>query len=299
MNNGENFGTILTRNLADASEFHVLSAYLNENGLNHVLNSIQKILDGNGKVSVVHGLYPSITEPRAIRRLTELEMDYTSMKYGVFVDPTRSVEGKFHPKLYLTQSDESDYRAVIGSSNLTRGGLTSNLEINCTLTGSDSSPVIKQCREAIDKIHSDPSTHLPTAEWIDRYEELREVHLKNDSSTQQQSKELFEGLYELGQRPPWVPITKFDFVVKAVQNLEQRGPSGKYFHLSDITEEAWRISEGRYGKLNFDATVRHHLNRNTVYLGGKSKLVFERSDGADGRSGEYRLSDRGRQYRTD
>jgi HKD family nuclease len=56
----------------------------------------------------------------------------------LYYAPEDAAEGVFHPKLYLGTAG-SDFIAVVGSSNLTGGGLTTNIELNVALTGASTS----------------------------------------------------------------------------------------------------------------------------------------------------------------
>ena len=297
MNNGESLGDVLAQNLSDANQFLVASAYLNANGLMQVMPAVERILDLNGQVSVVHGFYPQITETSAIRELAKLADSFDQMRYGVYTDRDRSLEGSFHPKMYITHSKANDWRVIIGSSNLTKGGLRSNLEVNCTLEGPESNPAIQKCRFIYERIQIDQNTYRPTVDWIDAYDKIRNLELKNRKKFHQDTRDAYDELFKLWQSPSWEPETRKECAIKALQNLEGISGRGTYHHLDEITTEAWRIAKGRFKALNFDAGVRNILNTNTIYREENSAKLFEREDGDKGRSGRYRLSVKGRHYR--
>lgn len=296
MNNGESLGDVLAQNLSDANQFLVATAYLNANGLMQVMPAVESILDLKGQVSVVHGFYPQVTETSAVRELAKLADGFDQMRYGVYTDLDRSLEGSFHPKMYMTHSRTCDWRVVIGSSNLTRGGLSSNLEVNCTMTGSASHPAIRQCRTVFDRIQNDQNMHRPSIEWIDAYDHIRNLELRNRTQFQDETKEAYAKLFEITQKPSWIAKTRVECVIKALQNLEDISGRGTYHHLVEITAEAWRIARGRFQESHWAAGVRQALNTNTVYRERGSKGLFEREDGDKGRSGSYRLSVKGRSY---
>lgn len=299
VNNGASFGRVLAQSLKDASLLRISTAYLNYNGLKHVIDSVERILQEEGEVSVIHGLYPIVTETDVIRKLAELDMDFKQMNYGVFNSSDRETVGNFHPKLYLTQSPERYWQAIIGSSNLTKGGLKSNLEVNCILSGTDRDPTIERCREIFKTIESDKAVQRPNSEWIATYNRIRELELKNqrDFHSQKEILEAYDRLNRLYQEPPWPAKTRLDCVVQALQNLESRSNQNEYHHLTEITPEARRIADGRFEETHFAAGVRQQLNTNTIYRDEPSKQLFERQDGDTGHSGFYRLSAKGRRYR--
>ena len=294
LNNGDTLGRVLKEHLYGANSFLAASAYLNLRGLKTVLDPIKQVLKRRGEVSVVHGFYPQITEVEAIRQLAELEMDFESMRYRVYLERDRSAEGAFHPKLYLTSKPKNEWHAVIGSSNLTRGGLTTNTEANCVLQGSAQTALIRDCLKTFRSIESNQNLYRPTAEWIETYERLREHELQNQKRSNDEVADVYENLFELSQEPTFQPKTQTDCVVQALRDLEAKYGVGTFHHLKDIEYEAWRISGGRYTKTNWDASVRHVLNANTIWRAGKQ--LFERKDGDKGHSGIYRLSDNGRRH---
>ena len=297
MNNGESLCNVLAQNLREARTFLVATAYLNANGLSQVMPSVERILNQDGHVNLVHGFYPQITETEAVEDLARLADSFDSMKYGVYTDSNHTLEGWFHPKMYLTGSSSDEWRVVIGSSNLTTGGLSSNLEVNCTLAGSESSPQIRQCKSVFEKIQRDQNVHRPTVEWINAYDDIRNRALKNRQRFEQETKEAYERLFDITQSPLWHPKTREECVIKAIQNLEAMSGRGSYHHLNEITTEAWRLAEGRYETAHWAAGVRQVLNTNTIYREKGSKQLFERQDGDNGRSGRYRLSIKGRGFR--
>lgn len=296
MNNGDSLGKVLAANLETASLFQVATAYLNHRGLDRVIDPMQRILEQDGEVSVAHGFYPLITETETIRSLARLADSFDQMSYGVYADTERTLEGKFHPKLYLTYSPVDRWRAVIGSSNLTQGGLRANLEVNCTLSGSASTPEIQQCRDVFKKIQHDQNLHRPTVEWIEAYDEIRNLEIDSRERFRAETKDLYDKLFNITQVPPWVPKTREECVIQAVQNLERRDGRGSYHHLNEITPEAFKIADGRYQARFFSEGVRQALNTNEIHKYDGNQL-FERQDGAEGNSGRYKLSARGRNYR--
>ena len=301
MNNGDSLGNVLAQNLKGADSFLVATAYLNANGLERVMSPIERILDAKGSVNVVHGFYPQITETDAIRELARLADGSDQMSYGVCVDAPRSLEGSFHPKMYLTRSQDNHWHAVVGSSNLTRGGLRSNLEVNCTLSGFATEPAIRQCRKVFDKIQTDPNIHRPTIGWIEAYDRIRNLEIKNRTQFHEETRDAYEELFNITQVPPWEAKKRFECVVKALQILENINGNGTFHHYMEISSIAKQIAAGRYEEKHWVDGVRQVLNTNTVYRevtsGVKSKRLFEREDGDKGRSGRYRLSVMGRSYR--
>lgn len=92
-------------------------AFVRESGINHIMAAIKPF---NKKVDFIIGVRNGITSIQAIRNL---------LKNGfkpIVVD-TASSSTTYHPKIFLSYS-ETRAKAIIGSANLTTGGLITNIE---------------------------------------------------------------------------------------------------------------------------------------------------------------------------
>src|ERR1700678_2447277 len=92
-------------------------AFANERGVELVADKIEPVGD---KVTAFVGIRNAITSRQGLIRLLELGVN-------LFVVDTGLRHLLYHPKLYFTRgADEA--RLVIGSANLTTGGLNNNIE---------------------------------------------------------------------------------------------------------------------------------------------------------------------------
>lgn len=70
----------------------------------------------------------TVTSPAALKELRRLETSLgNNVKVKVFTGENNRL---FHPKVYLFERRDGSMVAIIGSSNLTSGGLSNNLEVN-------------------------------------------------------------------------------------------------------------------------------------------------------------------------
>ena len=299
-NQREPLGDLLAAELKTADAFYAASAFLNSGGLTIIEPSLRRILEHEGEVSIVHGADFRVTDPDAVRSLAALKMQYGTMSYFVHCDWSLLARQAFHPKLYITTADYRRYCAIVGSSNLTLGGLRSNIEVNAVIRGDESEEPVRRCLDIFDSILASPALLEPDLEFAERYAYLyeRAEDLPLTLEPPSDLAPLYEELTALWHREPktdvaW-PRTQTDFVAQAIANL----PIGEtYAHLSDIYVEAERLARAAgvtYDWATFDNSVRGRLNENTVGLGGRD--LFERRGGPSGRFGEYRLSSKGRDY---
>lgn len=107
--------------LKTADEIWVAVALINLDGLNFILRNINPTCKQNYIVGI-----DLPTDPKALKILNELQLK-SDLSVSVYSD-----KNNFHPKLYLTSSNNK-FSSFIGSANCTNGGLMNNVELT-TLT---------------------------------------------------------------------------------------------------------------------------------------------------------------------
>ncbi|MYA60164.1 MAG: hypothetical protein F4X40_06355 [Chloroflexi bacterium] len=298
-------GELMRTELNGADKFCAASAFLNSGGLGAVFPAVERILEGEGAVSIVHGADFRITDPRAISSLVKLNDHYARMIYRVHLGWDLSQSHRFHPKLYFWTADYSSYTAVVGSSNLTNGGLFSNTEVNSIIRGNADEGPIAQCLGIFDGILAHSSLITPNEEFAEKYSELYER--ATDYPVKTQPPEDLQDLYRELQTltiepsgPDWQPRTQLEFVVKALQILESRQTDPNvirdsavdFVHLRDIYAEVERLAREADADYDFSAietSIRGRINEN-IGNPPRTGAYFIR---AGGMSGQYRLSDAG------
>ena len=98
-------------------------AFLNAHGLSAIGHAIARV---SARTTVFVGIRNGITSAQGLTNLLDLSC-------SIYVVDTGSRSLLFHPKIYVARnSDEA--RLIVGSANLTRGGLISNIEASICLT---------------------------------------------------------------------------------------------------------------------------------------------------------------------
>lgn len=103
----------------DIEEIWIATAYLNRNGFRHIKDMIAKA----SKTKIIVWLDPKVTDGEPLDEI--ISMSSVECKYYK-PDPT----SYFHPKMYIFKKKRGKYLLLLGSSNLTQGGLTDNIEAN-------------------------------------------------------------------------------------------------------------------------------------------------------------------------
>ncbi|MBM3214156.1 hypothetical protein FJZ36_04495 [Candidatus Poribacteria bacterium] len=95
-----------------------------------VRDDAQSFLRRNGRLRVLLDLDERLTDRQVVEEFATIPGDCTC-KIHISPSGARS-RGVFHPKLYLFR-DDVRYCAILGSSNLTVGGLQHNIEANLAI----------------------------------------------------------------------------------------------------------------------------------------------------------------------
>lgn len=112
---------VLRSRLPVATRVDVAVSFLRCSGLGLLVEDIRKFRRRGGRLRFLTSTYLGLTQPEAMAALVEL-VPLEDVK--VFDHQMRC----FHMKLYIF--DGTDAECWVGSSNLTKGGLTSNFELN-------------------------------------------------------------------------------------------------------------------------------------------------------------------------
>lgn len=108
------------------------------------------LVENRRKVSnAVIGVSRCYTDPNIIDRIADINNFYVA----------KTSRALFHPKAYLFRS-ENESELIIGSSNLTKGGLDKNTELCVHITGSSDEPIFSEVSKSIRGYlrHSEPAT---------------------------------------------------------------------------------------------------------------------------------------------
>lgn len=151
---------------ADGCLIHV--AYCRESGLDLLWPHLTDFAERGGQLRLLTGGDFAQTEPDALQRLRDLGGDCE-----VRLVSSSGIHG-YHPKCYVLYGpDEVD--VVIGSSNLTAGGLSDNIELNLCATVSPDDPLLASVERTFDALWD--LTPPLTDETLDDYRRFwRECH---------------------------------------------------------------------------------------------------------------------------
>ena len=114
--------SVLADMFVEAKRFDCLIAFAKTTGFNLLQVKIEECLKNGGEGRLVIGLSLHQTEPKLLSQLYKF-----TNKYNLELFLSNS-EKTFHPKVYAFEKGKGGCTVVMGSANLTAGGLVNNIE---------------------------------------------------------------------------------------------------------------------------------------------------------------------------
>jgi superfamily II DNA or RNA helicase/HKD family nuclease/diadenosine tetraphosphate (Ap4A) HIT family hydrolase len=156
----------LLEDLDHAQQVDIAVAFVFDSGIDLIGAHLREVLERGGAVRFLTGDYMDATDPRALRRLLDLE---GNIQRRVFESTSES----FHPKAYIFVRRSGSGVAYVGSSNLTKPALTHGIEWNYRVLSSDNPSGFAEVTRAFAKLFAHPATRPLDVEWIEAYARRR------------------------------------------------------------------------------------------------------------------------------
>lgn len=158
--------------LSSARNADIAVAFVLESGIERLEEHFRDLLKRGGRIRFLTGNYMDVTDPRALKRLLDLEgaIDRRVFETRAPVPSygERTFATSFHPKAYIFHRGEGGL-AFVGSSNLSRIALSGGVEWNYRVLSSDDSSGFRDVADEFDQLFSHPATQPLTDDWIDAY----------------------------------------------------------------------------------------------------------------------------------
>jgi len=189
-------------------QLRIAVAFAKMSGYKLIKKSLESFIEKKGKATLLIGLDFHTTDPSVLRELSN-HSDRNEFFKVYCLSKNFNQTATYHPKLYLFNNLSERITAIVGSSNLTRGGLEENVEINLEITSVYSEPVIVDLLDSFQQLEVAERRVQPSDAYIDNYEELYRISLKGKSITNHPK---FEEIKELEKTLPAQIINKNDLV---------------------------------------------------------------------------------------
>jgi HKD family nuclease len=154
---------VLHMDRADTCDIAV--SFLLDSGARRIVEHLKDFLARRGRARVLVGDYLDVTEPVALRRLSDLQGNLSLRVY-------QSQRGAFHLKSYAFLAGPEGV-AFVGSSNLSESALTDSIEWNYKVISSHDQRGFLEIRQGFEALFLDHDTTPVTPAWIEAYEKRR------------------------------------------------------------------------------------------------------------------------------
>lgn len=141
-------------------------AFMSSDGLALVRDALREAVRKGATFEVLVGLDMSVTEPAALS--TMYEWSQANANVAMFCIVSAVGSAVYHPKLYLAGSDAGT-TCVVGSSNLTAGGLKKNIEANLVVEGEPTDDVMTEAYSVYNRLKFHKDRVVPDAELLQMY----------------------------------------------------------------------------------------------------------------------------------
>lgn len=170
----------LNQLIGNCDQLKMAVAFAKMSGYQLIKESLESFIRKNGRATLLIGLDFHTTDPDVLRELSKyLDLKESFKLYCLSGNINQTAT--YHPKLYLFSKLYERTTAIVGSSNMTRGGLENNVEINIEITSDTSEPVIVDLLDDFQQLEVAERRIQPNVKYIDNYEELYKISKKGKS----------------------------------------------------------------------------------------------------------------------
>lgn len=269
-------GNIINQELIQSNKVRIAVAFMKYSGLKVIENSLITGLENKSDIEIIAGLDFKTTDPKSIKYLIDLKKNYKSLKFYCFGDKKENKTNiVFHPKIYLFNSGR-EMTSIVGSTNLTGGGLISNFEVNIIIK--EKQPLYFSQLEAIyNSVKFTPSIFEPNDEYLYGYSDVYKAFEKNESNAFKDKgiKKIIEEIERKEVELPGTVPTMKSLILEAFN----KNPKNYYIHLKEIGDYVLkRMDEENldFNMTNYRANLRKAIYIDLRGFGGKyNKELFE------------------------
>ncbi len=291
---------VLKSAFMESTSVQIAVAFFRKTGLEHIYRSLEYALAQNkAKIEFIVGLDFKTTDVEALKVLHEVQKNHEKFKFYCFGDKRDNHNDLvFHPKIYMFHTElskDTKYTSIVGSSNFTGGGLTTNFEVN-TIFRENKPIYFKQLGAIYDEIKFTDSIFQPSANYIKKYGNIKE---ELDKSTKRVfdvdvKKEIQELRQEEQILPGTIPSLK-GLIIEYIKKKNKEGISSVSTKELYVEIEKLVIQKeltDKYSLDTFTHTIRGELNTHEENSTHKANLkLFRREE-----RGFYSLTENGKKY---
>lgn len=157
--------------ISKSSQIRMAIAFAKIAGYNLIKESLESFIKEDKKITLLIGLDFRTTDPLILHELFEFTDKKPSFEMYCLTGNQNKI-ATYHPKIYLFNHLGDNTTAIVGSSNLTKGGLDTNVEINLEIFSDFKNKVFDDLVDAFQQMMVYVTRVKPNREYIDDYEQL-------------------------------------------------------------------------------------------------------------------------------
>jgi HKD family nuclease len=161
--------SVLSPLIEHTSDLRIAVAFASRQGLKIIEAPLSTAVKKGAAVEFLVGLDMRSTEPEALQAL--LELSRKSANAALYCYASVSAPGIYHPKLYLSRTADA-FASIVGSSNLTEGGLKKNVEVNVLIEADVSDEIVSDIYSTYNRLKFQPDRVAPDDEFLALYAQL-------------------------------------------------------------------------------------------------------------------------------
>ena len=290
-------GNIINQELQNANSAKMAVAFLRYSGVQVIERAINDCLKNNGNIEIIAGLDFKTTDPQSMHYFIQSQKQVSNLKFYCYGDKDENkTDVVFHPKIYLFKKG-GETTGIVGSTNLTRGGLLTNFEVNVVIK--ETRPLYFSQLEAIyNSVKFTDSVFSPDEEYLAGYSDVYKAFLQNEERAIK-NESVQNVVRQINKRaeflPGTVPSIK-SLIIEAIKKEQTKGI--EFVPLQTIYEAVERLVQEKnliYKMDTFRNSVRGELNHHEDDSNSAINMhLFIRSKD---KKGFYSLTEQGKTYR--
>lgn len=289
-------GKIINQELQNSLETQIAVAFLKRSGIKTIEDSLMRSLDKGGKFELIVGLDFKTTDPMAMKFFIDLSKKTKDVHFYCYGDKSENKNDiVFHPKIYLFRNPKETV-SIVGSTNLTQGGLMSNFEVN-TIFNEQKPVYYSQLQAIYNSVKYTDSLFTPDEEYLCQYSDVFKAFEQNEQKAKK-DEDIKQVIKKMTEKESELPGTIPSVNTMIIEFLKQKLSEGIVFvPLSEIyaaLDERIKdpIFADRYKFETFHNTIRGELNKHHDESEYPTSLCLYKR----GERGMYTLTDKGKNY---
>ena len=225
-NTNYSLSDVLKSELIESTLVKIAVAFVRRTGIDEIYKSLDYAMKVNhAEVELIVGLDFKTTDSTSLFALKEIEKAYKNFNFYCFGDKRDNHNDLiFHPKIYLFEtslSRNTKFTSILGSSNLTGGGLTSNFEVNSVFR-EDTPRYYSQLTAIYNEIKFTDSVFKPSNDYIFQYGNIKKKIEKDfDETNKSIQNELFE-LKKVEEKLPGTVPTLKKIIIEFIKEQQKK-----------------------------------------------------------------------------